>query len=92
MANAYLLKGTTSKSVLAYVVESQGQYLAHARESHEPEEASAALVELQKAGVPPDIIFMLSGYDADELSELAAARWEEPVELEHIGVVEAEAE
>ena len=34
MANAYLLKGTTSKSVLAYVVESRGQYLTHARESH----------------------------------------------------------
>ena len=90
MVNAYLLKGTTSKSVLAYVVERQGQCLAHTRESHEPEEATAALQELKKAGVPPDFIFMLSGYSADVLSELAAARWEEPVELEHIGVVDTE--
>lgn len=90
MANGYLLKGTNSKSVLAYVIESQGQYLAHARTPDEPEEATAALQELKKAGVPPDFIFMLSGYSADELSELAAARWEEPVELEHIGVVDTE--
>lgn len=88
MANAYLLKGTKSKSVLAYAIESNGQYLAHARESHEPEEASAVLQELKGAGVPPDFIFMVSGYDSDELSELATARWEEPIELEHIGVVE----
>lgn len=90
MAYAYLLKGTTSKSVLAYVVESQGQYLAHARESHEPEEATAALQELKNADVPPDFVFKISGYSANELTELAQARWEEPVELEHIGVVGTE--
>jgi len=88
MAKGHLLKGINSKSVLAYVIEQDGQYLAHARTPDEPESAEGALKELRNAGVPPIFAFMLSGYDLTELHELSEARWEEPVELEYIGEVE----
>lgn len=88
MANGYIVRGTDSNNVVAYALEKNGHYLAHTRRGDEPTDSEGVLSELKREGVPPELIFILSGIQIHELQDAAKRVWGEGVELEHIGVVD----